>query len=61
MKCRTATSSSAAGWLKSISRPVVSWARMAAGSRRSASMTAVLSWLARMAVLCAIATGSMSA
>jgi len=57
MKGKTETSSRPAGWPKSIRRRVASSARIFPGSRRSASMIAVFSLPARMALLCAIATG----
>ena len=60
MKGSTETSSSPAGWLKSISRRVPEWARISSGWRRSASMIAVFSFPARRALLCAMATGSTS-
>src|ERR1017187_4763190 len=60
MNGNTETSSRPTGWPKSIRRPMVSWARIFSGSRRSPSMIAALSLPARRALLCAIATGSTS-
>ena len=61
MKCSTATSSSPTGWLKSISRRRRRAPGSAPGRAGRPRRSRRSGWPARMALLCAMATGSMSA